>query len=596
MRALAVGLLLVVTGWSAHAASVGFPIDIAGPREVMPNQPATYLANLAALPPGTFSFDWNASGHAHQKYLGQQAAQTFSWATSGPKTILLLVSSECGSPLGLGFLDVFVVPSPSWSDSARVWPDSLVFAADSVAPAAQTLHVVNVGGADAAWHLSTSSPSINYSPSSGTGSDTVTVTVDRTGLAAGSYTFASQFDAPYWQQTVQTTVNVGVPDVTGPFGEITYPASGASAVGSQSIGGWSLDSSGVASVTTYYWRVDEVSPVDPNSMPVLGDATFVEGAKPDVATSYRDYPQSNTAAWSYTFSTNTLPGSGNDTIDLYARVTDTRGNARWLGPQTIHCDNGHSVNPFGDILTPPPGGAIGPDSYESWAWVLTPPPQWIPTDGSTINVFVDGVNLGHPTYSQYRSDIAALFPGYANSNGAAGYLAIDATSLPKGQHTILWTAVDNAGNADGIGSRYFWRVDEVTNPPPQRAPVRPEGAVWGSAADVPLLRTIAIADPGKDIVTVALADHIPGAGTYAGYTVHGDRLGPLPVGSTLDPATGVFAWQPGPAFAGTHVLEFWRTSSAGEIDSARFTFRLGSAPPVTRRLHRARRTLGGTGS
>ena len=34
----------------------------------------------------------------------------------------------------------------------------------------------------------------------------------------------------------------------------------------------------------------------------------------------------------------------------------------------------------------------------------------IPADGSTINVLVDGIALGHPTYNQLRPDVASLLP------------------------------------------------------------------------------------------------------------------------------------------------------------------------------------------
>ena len=46
---------------------------------------------------------------------------------------------------------------------------------------------------------------------------------------------------------------------------------------------------------------------------------------------------------------------------------------------------------------------------------------------------------GHPVYNNNRSDIATLFPGYANSNGAIGYYMLNTTSLANGTHTIAWT-------------------------------------------------------------------------------------------------------------------------------------------------------------
>jgi hypothetical protein len=114
-----------------------------------------------------------------------------------------------------------------------------------------------------------------------------------------------------------------------------------------------------------------------------------------------------------------------------------------LGIKTIIVDNANAVKPFGAIDTPTQGGTASGSSYINWGWALTPQPNSIPTDGSTINIYVDGVNLGHPTYNILREDIATLFPGYANSNGSAGYLYLDTTTYDNGLHTIQWTATDN---------------------------------------------------------------------------------------------------------------------------------------------------------
>jgi hypothetical protein len=91
-----------------------------------------------------------------------------------------------------------------------------------------------------------------------------------------------------------------------------------------------------------------------------------------------------------------------------------------------------------------------------FGWALTPPPAAIPTDGSTIWLVIDEALVGHPVYDQYRSDIAGLFPGYSNSNGAVGYSILDTTTLTNGMHTVAWSVPDSLGRVDGLGSRYFW--------------------------------------------------------------------------------------------------------------------------------------------
>jgi hypothetical protein len=91
-----------------------------------------------------------------------------------------------------------------------------------------------------------------------------------------------------------------------------------------------------------------------------------------------------------------------------------------------------------------------------WGWALTPQPGVIPVTGSTLQVYVDGTPRGNPTYNLYRSDIATLFPGYANSAGAVFNYILNSPSYPNGLHSIAVSVTDNLGRTEGIGSRYFW--------------------------------------------------------------------------------------------------------------------------------------------
>ncbi|MEX2662874.1 MAG: hypothetical protein WD227_13165, partial [Vicinamibacterales bacterium] len=81
-------------------------------------------------------------------------------------------------------------------------------------------------------------------------------------------------------------------------------------------------------------------------------------------------------------------------------------------------------------------------------------------DGSTIGVYIDDVFVGRPRYGLFRSDIAGMFPGYANTNGAVGYFDVDTRTLANGVHTIAWVVRDNLNREQGIGSRFF----TVSNP------------------------------------------------------------------------------------------------------------------------------------
>jgi hypothetical protein len=203
---------------------------------------------------------------------------------------------------------------------------------------------------------------------------------------------------------------------------------------------------------------DPPSIIRSDGLVFIGNAVFVEGARPDVAGIYPDYPNHQRAGWGYSLLTNFFPNQGNGTFVLHANAYDTDGNSTDLGQKTITCNNAESKKPFGTIDTPAQGGTASGKRYYNWGWVLTTPPNWIPYDGKTIKVLIDGKFIGHPTYGIPREDIVSAFPGCLNNRegrGGVGYMIIDTTIYKNGIHTISWFALDSAGNKDGIGSRYF---------------------------------------------------------------------------------------------------------------------------------------------
>ncbi len=62
---------------------------------------------------------------------------------------------------------------------------------------------------------------------------------------------------------------------------------------------------------------------------------------------------------------------------------------------------------------------------------------------------------------------------------------------------------------------------------------------------------------------------------YSGYLQVGDRLCPLPAGSTLDAVNGVFYWQPGPGFAGGYRLVFLAKAANGQMRRKTVTVEVG---------------------
>jgi uncharacterized protein (TIGR01370 family) len=315
----------------------------------------------------------------------------------------------------------------------------------------QSFLISNSGKGVLNWAITDNAAWLACEPLSGTNSANIRISVDNSGLSPGLYSgIISVSDPKAINSPAKVTVSLVVYGNNGtapPFGIFATPDEGATVRGSVAVTGWVLDDIEVAKVKVY--RKGTYSSI------YIGDAVFVDGARPDIEQSYPDYPFNYRAGWGYMMLTNFLPNGGNGTFYISAKAVDVEGQVTTLGTKTIFCDNANAVKPFGAIDTPTQGGVASGKSFINWGWVLTPQPNKIPFDGSTINVTIDGINLGHPHYNLNRKDIELSFPGYANSKGAVGYFILDTTKFSNGVHTIQWTATDSAGNTDGIGSRYF---------------------------------------------------------------------------------------------------------------------------------------------
>ncbi len=451
----------------------------------------------------------------------------------------------------------------------------------------QTFNIYNIGGGSLDWTITDDATWLSCTPSSGTNSGEINVSVDPTGLPAGTYTGTinvSDPNATNSPQSVSVTLQVYNTGATSsPFGEFSTPIDNSTVRSSTPVTGWVLDDIGVSNLKIYR---DPVSG-EGSGLIYIGDAVFVEGARPDVEQAYPGYPMNYKAGWGYMMLTNFLPNGGNGTFTIYAIAADKEGNTVTLGSKTITVDNANAVKPFGAIDFPTQGGTASGNNFINWGWVLTPLPNSIPIDGSTINVWVDGVNIGNPTYNISKPAIAGLFPGYTNSNGAGGYFYLDTTAYTNGVHTIHWTATDNpAGNSDGIGSRYFNIQNTNTQGTSSGAGVtsRIQNA---STIRIENLKDLSIDKSipvrirkgfRKDIepqevypdnegltkialkelerVELGFSNSTTDISQISGYMIVGKQLRSLPIGSTLDSRKGKFYWQPGPGFIGEYRFVF----------------------------------------
>jgi hypothetical protein len=250
------------------------------------------------------------------------------------------------------------------------------------------------------------------------------------------------------------TARIAAPVVAAnPIGTIDTPSQLATVAGEVAVTGWAVDDSGIADVRVYRTALAG-EPADARGFVLLGTAVPVEGARPDIVAAFPTYPGVSRAGWGFMILSNMLPSGGNGTFTLHAIARSTAGETEVLGSRTVIVDNASSVLPFGTIDTPAQGATVS-GVVINFGWALTPGRKTIPIDGSTIDVLLDGVSIGHPTYNQFRADIAGLFPGYANTGGAVGFLAFDSTLLANGLHTIVWVVRDDGGAVQGVGSRFF---------------------------------------------------------------------------------------------------------------------------------------------
>jgi hypothetical protein len=444
------------------------------------------------------------------------------------------------------------------------------------ATGSQSFSIENSGGSTLNWSVSMNENQnwLTCTPTYGIDSGNVVVSVNPSWVSVGTYHSTITVSAPFAvnsPQYIDVTLNIFKGGETSkPFGEFAAPTDGAVVSSSIPITGWALDDVGVRSV--------QIFREEGGGLIYIGDAVFVEGARPDVEQAYPAYPNNYRAGWGYMMLTNFLPGGGNGPFKIYAIATDLEGNQVTLGARTIICDNANAVKPFGTIDTPSQGGLASGSNFINFGWVLTPLPNIIPTDGSTIQVWVDGVFLGNPVYNQYREDIAGLFPDYNNSNGAVGYFYLDTTLYKNGVHTIQWTAVDDAGNIDGIGSRYFT--------------IQNAGESRTAAYDIQSSRFNVDLDRSQTLVDHSRAGRIrSGYDNNEPYEIYPDEKGiisieikelehleirffdeenstlknitPLPIGSTLDAEQGIFYWSPGPGFVGNYRLVFIEEDTYG---------------------------------
>jgi len=467
-------------------------------------------------------------------------------------------------------------------------PSSLVFSATKAATPGSSIvfvtpaQIVSVTNLSTAWTATSAQQWLQVTGGSGTGAGQFTVAIVNPGdvigaspSLSGTITIASTA-APVTSVSIPVTLTIYRPGTTGaPFGAFDTPVDGTTGMqGSFAVTGWALDD--VAIDRVEIWR-DPVAgentptyygPGQPgNGKIFIANPLFIPGSRPDVEAAYSGYPQSNRSGWGYLLLSWGLWGQGNGTYKLYAFAYDKEGNAATLGSKSITVDNAHATKPFGALDTPTYGATVS-GGFWNYGWALTPtalPPCTI-TNGN-VTMSIDSVPQVAVNYGDVRTDIAAGFAGFTNGANSGGAYFVDTSALSNGIHQIGWLVYDSCGRGDGIGSRFFTVLNGAASPAADAiavsarplstssAPilVRQGGVAWQSAwPNRDGTRVVDVAQDGRIEVKLPASP----SGTYGGYQLAGSERRPLPAGSSLDAASGVFYWQPAAGFLGGFDLLF----------------------------------------
>jgi Viral BACON domain len=459
----------------------------------------------------------------------------------------------------------------------------LIFVAhqEDALPSTQQVTITNSGGQSLAWEAVANVDWMAVSPTSGSDGTSLDVAVEPRTLAVGNHRGAVSINDPLAQNSPQSfVVNLNIKASlkdSFPFGAVLTPRDLTVMGGAVAITGWALDEVAVKSVKLYRLVKEDFI--------FIGEAAFIEGVMPDIGALYPDYPHHSRAAWVYTLLSNHLP-DGETVIKVIAQ--DVSGKEIVLGSWSLAISNKNAILPFGAIDSPAPGGTVSGSAFRINGWVLASKSNKIPIDGSSIKVYIDGVSIGHAHYNLHRKDIARIFPGYLNSEGAWAYYDFDSTAFSNGIHTLHWQVTDEANNTQGIGSRYF----VINNPNPRNfrskyVPgtdtntvltdyTQPIAVRIGYADHIPPHWVYSGADgavrinlPQMSRVVIFLDLQLPDQSPqnrnsstgkqYKGYREVSGELQSLPIGSRLDENQGIYFMQPGPGLVGLVKLVFFIT-------------------------------------
>jgi beta-lactamase superfamily II metal-dependent hydrolase len=386
------------------------------------------------------------------------------------------------------------------------------------------------------------------------------------GSLSGAITLTSSVSSP---SSISIPVTLSIAhDAVPAFGQVDTPIFGAGGVvGAIGVTGWALDNVGVTGVKIYrnclsFENQASCQVVLGHNVVEVGDAAFLTGARPDLEAAFSTYPAANRAGWGYLMLTSMLPHvtnqqqyGGQGPLTLYAVATDVEGNKKLLGrssdpaspefatPTQITMANASIAKPFGAIDTPGQGETVS-GTLNNFGWALTPDSNTtggegadilIPTNGSTMTVFIDSLPTALVAYNQCRGSVgnpvptgifcnddvsnifgnatpqpvlttrtanATLFRNLDAGRAPIGVYSFNTATLANGLHTIAWSVSDSAGRNEGIGSRFFNVLNSGADVPVGGRTFRSGGS---AGSEDPASETQMLADAPAQVLGQALS-------------------------------------------------------------------------------------------
>lgn len=225
---------------------------------------------------------------------------------------------------------------------------------------------------------------------------------------------------------VSGSLNVTVTVVVPPSVMIDSLTPGEIVTGTVTVGGWAIDSA-----TTVGTAISSVQIlVDGNA---VGLANYGVN-RPDVCIVYPGRPGCPNVGFQYSLNTSTL-APGSHTVTAVATDTETPPQtASWAINITV------VAAPTVTIESPATGASVsGRVVISGWALDSAASGGAVIT---TVQISVDGNNVGTATYGLARPDVCNTYPGRPGCPNVGFTYTLDTTSLSAGSHVITVSATD----------------------------------------------------------------------------------------------------------------------------------------------------------